>query len=272
MCVILVVAFIVEFFNLTLLNEKDFTEVFVVSVCMASYNGSAFIEIQISSIIKQLSEFDELIISDDGSDDCTIEVIRQYMKTDKRIKFFTGPKKGLVANFGNALNQAKGEYIFLADQDDVWEANKVEIFKERLEFYTLVISDCTVNDAELNIINSSFYSLNGSKAGFFKNLYKNSFLGCCMAFRKDLLDDVLPFPGSIPMHDWWIGLVAETKYSTIFIPDKLLKYRRHGMNASPTSEKSSSSLFRKLQYRANLLYFIILKKFLIINVKNGGLK
>jgi glycosyltransferase involved in cell wall biosynthesis len=239
---------------------------------MASYNGKAFIEMQIASITKQLSDFDELVISDDGSNDGTIDVIRQYMKTDKRIKFFNGPKQGLVANFGNALKQAKGEYIFLADQDDVWEANKVEIFKKSLEFYTLVISDCTVNDAELNIINNSFYNLNGSNPGFLKNLYKNSFLGCCMAFRKELLDDILPFPSTIPMHDWWIGLVAETKYSTIFIPDKLLKYRRHGMNASPTSEKSSSSLLRKMHYRAKLIYLIILKKFLTINVKNDGLK
>ena len=231
--------------NFKLINivQMDFNRGFVISVCMASYNGKAFIEMQITSIVNQLSEFDELIISDDGSNDGTIEIIKQYMTKDERIKLIFGPKDGLVANFGNALNQAKGEYIFLADQDDVWEETKVNRFKDKLKTYTLVISDCTVNDSELNVINKSFYVLNGSKSGFFKNLYKNSFLGCCMAFRKELLVDILPFPSSIPMHDWWIGLVAETKYSTIFLPEQLLKYRRHGMNASPTSETSKASFF-----------------------------
>ncbi|MDD9196712.1 glycosyltransferase family 2 protein [Aliivibrio sp. S3MY1] len=229
---------------------------------MASYNGVLFIEMQISSIIKQLSESDELIISDDGSNDGTIDVIKKFIEKDKRIKLLSGPQSGLIANFGNALKQAKGDYIFLADQDDIWEDNKVLIFIDKLKYHTLVISDCTVNDIDLKLLNKSFYELNGSKSGFFKNLYKNSFLGCCMAFRRELLTDILPFPNKIPMHDWWIGLVAETKYSTTFISDKLLKYRRHGMNASQTSEKSKSSIITKINYRFSLLYYILLKRLL----------
>ena len=231
----------------------------VISVCMATYNGSSFIELQILSILKQLSNSDELVISDDGSNDGTIDIINKHMKNDARIKFFTGPQKGLITNFENALKQAKGEYIFLADQDDVWEDSKVETFVNNLKSHSLVISDCSVNDEVLNVIHNSFYKLNGSKAGFYKNLYKNSYLGCCMAFRAEILADVLPFPSNIPMHDWWIGMVAEIKHSTIFIPEQLLKYRRHGMNASPTAEKSTTSFCTKLNYRFTLLYNLIFK-------------
>jgi glycosyltransferase involved in cell wall biosynthesis len=226
---------------------------------MASYNGQLFIGEQISSIIKQLSHEDELIISDDGSSDLTLDIINGFVATDTRIKLFSGPQIGLVANFGNALEQAQGQYVFLADQDDVWEDNKISVFLKHLHQNMLVVSDCSVNDENLNVISDSFFALNGSKNGFIKNVYKNSYLGCCMAFRKELLKDILPFPLQIPMHDWWIGLVAESKYSVKFIPERLIKYRRHGGNASPTAEKSTSSFFTKLNYRLSLIYCLCTK-------------
>jgi glycosyltransferase involved in cell wall biosynthesis len=227
---------------------------------MASFNGQIFISEQINSIIKQLSDEDELIISDDGSDDLTVEIINRFAIVDARIKLLNGPRTGLVANFGNALKQAQGQYIFLADQDDVWEDNKVSIFLKHLEKTMLVISDCSVNDENLNVISESFFALNGSKNGVIKNMYKNSYLGCCMAFRKELLKDILPFPSQIPMHDWWIGLVAEYRYSVKFIPERLIKYLRHGGNASPTAETSTSSLFTKLKYRLSLMYCLCTKE------------
>ena len=125
--------------------------------------------------------------------------------------------------------------------------------------YDCVISDCHVVDKNLNIISNSFYMINKTKKGRIYNLMiKNGYLGCCMAFKKQILDKSLPFPKNIPMHDIWIGNVASFYYRLVFIPDKLIKFRRHGCNASPTAAKSSYTIFQKFCFRLNIIKNIIL--------------
>ena len=97
-----------------------------VSVAMATYNGEKYLKEQIESILCNLNENDELVISDDGSTDNTKIIIENFQKNDKRIKLFDGPKNGVKQNFNNAIEKCQGEYIFLADQDDVWLEGKVE--------------------------------------------------------------------------------------------------------------------------------------------------
>ena len=112
----------------------------MISVCMATFNGEKYIKEQIQSILNQLSLDDEVIISDDGSSDKTLEVINHI--NDKRIKVFTNTHKhGFTHNFENALNHANGEYIFLSDQDDIWAEEKVNKVMESLIYNDLVIHD-----------------------------------------------------------------------------------------------------------------------------------
>ena len=104
----------------------------MISVCVATYNGEKFIREQIESILCQLSSDDEIIVSDDGSTDGTIVIINCI--GDKRIRIIEGPRKhSPTFNFENALKEAKGDYIFLADQDDVWKTNKVEVCMKWLQ-------------------------------------------------------------------------------------------------------------------------------------------
>ncbi|WP_289686954.1 glycosyltransferase, partial [Faecalibaculum rodentium] len=88
-----------------------------VSVVMAACNGEEFIEAQIASIIQQLDERDELVISLDPSTDRTESLISGFQ--DQRIRLLKGPGQGVVSNVENGLNAAHGDYIFLADQDDI---------------------------------------------------------------------------------------------------------------------------------------------------------
>lgn len=223
------------------------------SVVMATYNGSLYIKEQLESILYQLGEEDEVIISDDCSTDDTLEIIESYH--DSRIKIWKGKKFGSpVFNFENALKQAQGDIIFLSDQDDVWLPKKVEIMAFYLSEYDVVVSNCYIVDKDLKVIRDSFFQVNTNRRGFWKNLYDNHYLGCCMAFRKGVLDVILPFPRKIAMHDIWIGLCSEVFFQPILIDDKLLLYRRHGGNASDTSEKSSASLWGKISSR---VYFLI---------------
>ena len=227
----------------------------MISVCMATYNGEKYLKEQIDSILYQLNSNDELIISDDGSTDGTIEIIEGY--NDKRIKLHKNSFHNLIKNFEYALTQASGDYIFLCDQDDMWVSNKVRVVCEKLIHYDLVVTDCRVVDEQLNTMIPSFFQLRGSGEGFWKNLYRNTYLGCCMAFRRSLLKVILPFPADIAMHDIWIGLVAEKMGRVTFVPQQLVYYRRHGNNASPTGEKSRYGLKYKFWYRWVMLRNII---------------
>lgn len=229
----------------------------MISVCIATYNGEKYIKEQIASILKQLEEKDEIIISDDGSNDETINIIKSFQ--DKRITIIEGPHKGSpIWNFENALKRASGDYIFLADQDDVWLENKVCIMMENLKKYDCIISDAIVVDGNLNQTSPSFFHSNNTKTGITYNLLiKNGYLGCCMAFRRNILEKSLPFPKNIPMHDIWIGNVASSKYKVKFISDKLILFRRHGHNNSTTASKSDYSIIQKIMFRINIIMDII---------------
>lgn len=232
----------------------------MISVCIATYNGEKYIKEQLKSVLLQLSVNDEVIVSDDGSNDNTIELIQSF--SDSRIKLllensFSSP----VRNFENALKHAKGDYIFLCDQDDIWLPGKVKTMLSYLEQYDLVVSDCKVVDADLNVISESFFSGRLSGKGFWKNLIKNTYLGCCMAFRYEVLHYVLPFPEKIAMHDIWIGLSVEMHGLSIFLPNQLMLYRRHGSNASFGGDKSKYSLAYKIKYRFYMIVHLLKRKY-----------
>lgn len=206
----------------------------MISVCMASYNGERYIEKQIETILMNLSEEDELVISDDGSTDKTRDIICKYQKQDSRIKLIDGPKDGVIANFENAIETTKGEFIYLSDQDDIWECDKVEKVQRCFENQDcmLVIHDADIIDENENVTEASFFKKRGSKPGILNNIIKNSYIGCCIAFRREILDMVLPIPRNIEMHDQWIGIIAEMKGKVFFLDDVLFHYRRHGLNVS----------------------------------------
>jgi len=218
---------------------------------MATYNASHYIHEQIYSILEQLSCNDELIISDDCSTDETIELVNSI--EDSRIKVIVGIENlGVIKNFERALRSARGDFIFLSDQDDVWLPGKVDECINALLFNQMVITDCIVVDSHLNILYESLFSKIGSKQGFFYNLFKNKYVGCCIAFRKELLFYALPIPSRVAMHDMWLGSVAQLIGGVVFLPKQLLLYRRHDANV--TSFKSTNSILKKISFRLILLF------------------
>jgi glycosyltransferase involved in cell wall biosynthesis len=227
---------------------------------MATKNGATFIEEQLASILAQLTPTDEVVISDDYSHDDTLTVIRSFQ--DSRIRLLESrSEKGIAKNFEASITASHGDFIFLSDQDDIWLANKVDKMKEALNKYDLVMSDCQVIDEEERVKEISCYRLNRSGKGVLKNLLKNSYMGCCMAFRSHLKKRALPFPSDIPMHDIWLGLIAEMYYSVHFMPDILLSYRRHGGNVSTTGGVSTLSMTRKLTDRCNLIKNLFIHRY-----------
>ena len=227
-----------------------------VSVAMATYNGEKYIKEQINSILKNLKQDDELVISDDGSKDNTIRIIQEYQKEDSRVKLFEGPKKGVKQNFANAIEKSNGEYIFLADQDDVWNDNKVKkvlkVFEEK--DVTLVIHNCEIVNENLEKTDKTFFEFRNSGKGIIKNIWKNTYIGCCIAFRASMKDKILPIPNDIEMHDQWIGIINEKYGKSYFLDECLIKYRRHGDNVSKMKHYGLGKMIRN---RAAFLYRFI---------------
>ena len=225
----------------------------MISVCVATYNCEKFIREQIDSILCQLSSDDEIIVSDDGSTDGTIVIINCI--GDKRIRIIEGPRKhSPTFNFENALKEAKGDYIFLADQDDVWKTNKVEVCMKWLQKYDCVVSDAEVTDSNLNPLYPSLYAIMQVRQGHIYNtVWKNGYTGCCMAFRRNILEASLPFPKDIPMHDIWIGNVAAYKYNVKFISEKLVLFRRHEDTISCNGKGSKYSIWQQMKFRWSII-------------------
>jgi glycosyltransferase involved in cell wall biosynthesis len=240
-----------------------------VSVCMATFNGEKYIVQQVESIIRQLSEFDELIIVDDCSTDKTVELLRRI--NDPRIKIFiNSTNMGVVYSFNRSLENSSGDILFLSDQDDIWLDGKVSSCVEELFHCHLVVTDCSVVNQNLDTLHESFFSLSASGPGVLKNIYKNTYLGCCMAFRRSLLNLILPIPMSLmENHDTWIGFLSGTCFKNKFLSEQLLLYRRHSDNASPTSGVSNNNIIFKIASRLQLLSFgtFRLVKYYLFNKK-----
>lgn len=232
----------------------------MISVCMATYNGEKYLPEQIDSILKNISSKDELIISDDGSEDNTLNIINHYIEKDPRIVLIRGPREGLVKNFENAIRHSKGEYVFLSDQDDLWLDNKVAEVMSCFNSTnaTLVVHDCQIIDENLKVIVPSFFEWRNSGAGIIHNLIKNSYIGCCMAFKRELVNVALPIPNKVAWHDEWLGLVNDKIFNrTVFLPKILFSYRRHNDNVSSMHHSAVTNMirsryifYRELQKRA----------------------
>lgn len=238
----------------------------MVSVCLSVYNGERFLTEQIFSILSQLGPNDELIISDDGSTDKTIEIVNSI--SDNRITFiYNEGKHGVNGNFENALYHAKGDYIFLSDQDDVWLPNKVKDCITALSQSDLVVHDCSVVDGNLRIIYPSYFKQFNSRKGYIKNIIRNTYIGACMAFRKDVLEYILPFPSNFPVyHDGWIGSMVELMGKVKFLDVPCILYRRHDSNMSFSAAKSKIPFYRRIKNRV-LWLFLTMSKYMSIKFK-----
>ena len=228
-----------------------------VSVCMATFNGGKHVREQVDSILAERQAQDELVVSDDGSTDDTLQILRSYGSSLRIV----GAKRagGVVRNFSRALEHARGELILLADQDDYWLPGRLQRLRDELGSCELVYSNAWVVDEQLQSSGVTLFDQLRPAPGFWRNLVRtSSFVGCCMAFRRSLLDRVLPLPDSTPWHDWLIGLVASLRGQVRQVDTPLLLYRRHSGNVSLTGANSRNGPLRKIQLRVQVLHALVI--------------
>jgi glycosyltransferase involved in cell wall biosynthesis len=225
----------------------------MITVCMAAYNGEAYIEKQLQSILSQIGVDDNIVIVNDSSVDRTLEIIHQL--EDPRITVINNDVNiGVVKSFEKSISYASGEIIFLSDQDDIWMTGKVDeiinVFKSN-EDVTIVTTDAMLIDEKNKVIDESYFITMGQfRSGWLQTILQNRYLGCTLAFRKKMTKYILPFPANVPMHDSWIGIVNDIHGKTHYIDKPLIQYRRHSAN---TTNLRGDNIVIALKHRLNLL-------------------
>ena len=240
-----------------------------VSVCMATYNGLPFVLDQVRSILRELDFDDELVIVDDCSSDGTAEALLSLV--DGRIVLLQNEiNLGVVRSFSKSLETAKGEYIFLSDQDDIWKAGRVALMKEAMDLcgYNLVTSNFEWIDENNNSIYINYDGVSeNNSSNYYRNILdifigKTNYFGCAMLIRRPLLYIALPIPDFVESHDLWLAKVGNLSRSNVHMNSQTFLKRKHTRNAS--SVISTRPLYLKVFSRIIFIWSIIRIKLRIL--------
>ena len=227
----------------------------MISVCIATHNGEQYIKEQLDSILCQLLSEDEVVISDDGSTDSTLEIIKGY--NDPRIKIFNFKQPSKTShthiyasrNFENALKHAKGEYIFLSDQDDIWMPSKVAVCLGALKQNDMIVHNMEIVNDYGECMGKTLYSEGIKKQNLW--MIGGTYYGCALAFKAKWLKKILPFPHNLVSHDFWISYIIEKLGKTCYEIKPLMYYR---YREESVSHNVSNSVYFKIKYRLSIVF------------------
>jgi len=233
-----------------------------ISVALCTYNGEAFLGDQLRSILSQDTPALEVVISDDGSTDDTVAVIKNVTKE------YEGPTRihlihtervgGVTQNFDRAIGQCRGDIVALSDQDDTWEPHKLRVLGEHFTDAStphLVFSNAALIDeagtrlpgtlqGNLRFGRRERAELRSGRA-FDLLIRRNVVTGAVAAFSRDLYAYAAPFPTSW-VHDEWLAIIAAAVGEVILVNETLVNYRLHAANQIGVSEPGVSSRIKRM--------------------------
>lgn len=218
-----------------------------VSVALCTFNGALYLREQLDSLLRQTSRPTELVLSDDGSSDASVNIVTEFARAVgmRLVVAPTHTQLGVAQNFGLALSLCSRQYVALSDQDDVWLPDKLAtalaaMHEGEARYGTscplLVHSDLTVVSADLRPISSSFMRSEGlcnpsPHDALTILLTQNFATGCTMLVNRPLLECALPIPKEAVVHDWWLALVAASCGHVLYVDQPTIMYRQHESNA-----------------------------------------
>lgn len=225
----------------------------MISVVMATYNGEKYIIEQLESIMRQTVPVDEVIICDDMSKDNTVELIKEFVEENNLqsiVKLYVNTSNmGYIKNFYKGIKRTKGQLIFLSDQDDIWENNKVDRMLAVMNQYKaeVLCSNFSIIDANgvaytksVRLPNFICGALEGlSQIKFLPLLFGNVAQGCTYCFTEKVKKIYLKANYGEIIHDYQIMLIGSALEKAFFLNEKLIRYRLHGNNNIGFSEEKS---------------------------------
>lgn len=221
-----------------------------VSVALGTHNGARYLAGQFRSILAQTHPVAEIVVSDDASNDGTVELAERLIDEERSTDAATPElvvlrnpvALGVTANFEQALLAASGDLIALSDQDDVWHpdrvARAVDAFTARPGLDLVAAEARLVDEGGAPLGRSLFETLGvdvrlrlrlESDAAFEELLRRNVLTGATMMVSRRLVDHAAPFPANW-VHDEWLAMVASVGGGIAVVSDPLIDYRQHGGN------------------------------------------
>lgn len=212
----------------------------MISIALATYNGSKYIQEQLDSVLAQSMDNFEIIICDDCSTDNTMKILQEYSTKDGRIHIYSNSANvGFKKNFEHILSLCRGEYIAFCDQDDIWEPNHLEILynnignNDCIGANSLIIDKNGVSQGKTLLEHWHIHVMPKDAEQLFQHeLHSNVIQGTASLIRSSLVKQALPIPDSVKYHDYWFALIAGLNGKCAYINDVVLKYRRHSSNTS----------------------------------------
>lgn len=235
-----------------------------VSVCMATYNGEKYVAGQVMSILQQLKSNDEVIVVDDCSRDDTVKILQGL--DDNRIKiYFNDRNKGVNISFERAISLANNDIVFLSDQDDIWMEGRVSLMLAKLidKGCLVVSSNSKFMDKEGREIITQNLTLKASDSSKnLKNILKiflgrAPYYGCAMAFRKEIINLILPIPRFVQSHDLWIALASNLTGTNTHLDEETLFRRVHGNNVSIIKRRIFPKIWSRLVFGISIVVLLI---------------
>ena len=227
----------------------------MLSVAMAVCNGERYLDEQIASILPQLAPEDELVISLNPSGDRSGELLQAWAERDARIRLLQCPVAAVIANFSSALENCRGEIVLCCDQDDIWLPGKAERLRQvfRDPAVMAAVHAAELVDAGGKPLPVQEPEKPAHDITIRQILRRNEVRGCCLALRRTVLDIALPLPQALPMHDSALGIAAAGMGRVVYLPERLLRYRRHGDNYSPSRRQRFGKMLRD---RVQLMHYL----------------
>jgi len=229
----------------------------LISVVLCTYNGAKYIDEQVETIRNQSYPNLEIIIVDDASTDGSFDKLQVHSLKDKRIRLYRNDSNlGFNLNFNKACGMANGDYIAIADQDDVWEKHKIEVLVKEIsadEKIMMVHSVSARFEEDKDPYIKSVGLVNFFEGNEVKKLFLfNTISGHNMLIRRKLLEAALPFPKNI-YYDWWLALIACKLGTVRHVPRILVWHRMHESNLTGAA-KPILPFYKQVQ--SNLLSFL----------------
>ncbi|WP_268244879.1 glycosyltransferase [Cognatilysobacter xinjiangensis] len=210
-----------------------------ISVALSTYNGARYLREQIDSVLAQEGVDLELVCVDDGSSDDTPAILAEYAARDPRVSWSANPRNlGPTASFERAMSLCRGEFIAPCDQDDYCEPGKLRTLLAAIGDADLAYCDSRYMDGDGRDlgcrVSGHMRMLEGRRPVEF--LFGNSVSGHASLVRRSLFEQARPFPEGV-YHDWWLALCAAGRNGVRYVPEPLVRFRRHCDAYSPMGHK-----------------------------------